>query len=417
MEFQSLSINNVKSIKQLAIIDPSIDYAVSRDSTSLLLVAISPDNQYLACASAGSFWCSEDDPGWTKSCLSIVDYKCNKVVCRLPYLGNKREVIPQCLAYSPDGKYLAFDDGDSLYIWDLQERDLGLVVKYQHIQVDTYSDPEFPIINFQFISVNENWYLYVANPANIQIIIIQSSDNSSAFFGYYREAIIKQDFPHENALDRRFLSPNGQFLITIPQNVERQRKRIIYLRTVPSYEIVWSHPITGCACLAKSQAICFHPSSELLAIGQQGQVSIFRIPEGELVSILRLPRDFDVESLAFSPNGELLAMGLLKASWVDGYDLEPTIARDCSIWDWEWGAPIMQLPEVREDSSFLWHRELKFSFDGSRLVVRNDEQLQIWGLDSQEQTQNQNYRLISDDSMELPDGYENWDDYWDSTPD
>lgn len=414
MEFQVLSINNVRLIKQLVVNSKNIRYAfcsVSR-TNNLRLVAMSPNNQYLACASSGFFRYRMDDTSAPDSCLSIVDYKCNRVVHRLPYLGNQMDVVPQCLRYSPDGEYLAFDDGDSLYVWDLKHG--GLVLKHQHINVNY--DRISPSVSFRFLNIDKTCYLYVANPTNIQIIDIRSSDVSSEFIGYYRGAVIRQEFHHENISSQRFLSPNGRSLVTIPQKKNDKDERILYLRTAPRYEIVWSHPITNCACLAKTQAVCFHPNSELLAVGKKGQVSIFRIPEGKLVSTLRLPRDFDVESLAFNPDGELLAIGLLKA-WMDRDDIEPTTERVCSIWDWEWGTQIVQLPEKKESPDFYCDRDLDFSYDGSRLIMRTDDQIQIWGVPQEQEQPTQNYQPFVDELMELPDGYVNWDDYWDSTPD
>jgi len=459
MKSQPLSVSNARSIKRLATVSQPTGFIADQTDTGyaicrkfgrprLGLFAISPDNQHLACASYGNYHCSiikrdNDDREWIESCLSIVDYTRNKIDLRFPYLGVYSSVIPQGLEYSPDGKYLAFDDGSSLYVWDLHN--YGLVLQYPHIidwdRLENYGPfVIFPIINLRFLNVGERLYLYVANFASIQIIAINELGSATIEQEFpYEYALdierklpyeLEQNFPYlsDKMLDRRFLSPNGQFVVTIPQAYayerileevyEREERNLLYLRTVPGYEIIWSHPVERTFFFQVCQAICFHPSSELLAVGQRGQVSIFRIPEGELVCTLRLPRDSDVASMAFSPNGELLAMSLFKGRMEFGDDGEVThVDHNDVIYDWQWGAPIVQLSESWEIDE-LNPGNLSFSLDGSRLVICRNQQLEVWGLDYQEsKRQNQNRRRTLDDFMDVPGGYESWDDYWDSTPD
>lgn len=354
MKSQPLSVDNAKSIKQLAVVKQS-----HNEFEIIHRVAISPDNCCLAFMSMNG----------NEYYINILDYQCNEVVLTLPLL--RIDILPgdssQCIQYSHDGKYLALDDSVSLYIWDLEHT--ALVLKYPHQML--FPPIHHPQISIQFVDIDQRQCLRVASLE--EILVIDITDK-------FDVRII--GFGHNYSDDVKLLSPDGKYVITIPHN-EGDEYEKLYLRAIPSYEIIWSYPITSTFWSNVCQAICFHPSSKLLAVGQKSQVSIFQIPEGELVCTLRLPRDFDVESMAFSPDGELLAMSLLKGQIVqvndsgdEWSDVDFDIVNDCTIWDWEWGAPIVQLPEVWGD--------LKFSYDGSRLVICNHEQLEVWGLDFQE---------------------------------
>jgi WD40 repeat protein len=122
-----------------------------------------------------------------------------------------------------------------------------------------------------------------------------------------------------------------------------------------------------------------------VAIGEEGHITIWRVPEGGLVSEPRFERESAAPSLAFSPNGQLLAAGLMRGvAQGGGEDVSVDFTYTCTLWDWEWGAQLHQLPD--------FGKELAFSPDGSRLVITNYDGVQIWAI-QQGTTRNETNRL------------------------
>jgi hypothetical protein len=54
----------------------------------------------------------------------------------------------------------------------------------------------------------------------------------------------------------------------------------------------WSHQMAE-SHISGSRALCFHPSGTLLAVGETGRITIWRLPQGKLASELRFQRSLD----------------------------------------------------------------------------------------------------------------------------
>lgn len=110
----------------------------------------------------------------------------------------------------------------------------------------------------------------------------------------------------------------------------------------------------------------------MLAVrGAKSTVCIWDVSHGTLISELRVERGLTPASLAFSPDGSLLITGLwrLETEW-NGEVVDVSSSYDSIVWDWEWGAPLAQLPGFGSD--------VVFSRDGSRLAIAGDHGVQVW---------------------------------------
>jgi WD40 repeat protein len=152
----------------------------------------------------------------------------------------------------------------------------------------------------------------------------------------------------------------------------------------------------------------FSPDGSLLAVGGQDEIRILRLPAKAPTMTFREAPPANINALAFSQNGQLLAAAsnsgavllcdlttgkLLKSlvgahsEWVADIDISPDGERLCSVdgagmivlWDWKSGKP---LQTFRGHDQAL--RSVHFSQDGQHVIVgRQEDNLQIWNLADQ----------------------------------
>jgi WD40 repeat protein len=285
-------------------------------------IACSPDSRHVA---AGS---------WDE--VTIIDYSARQVVSRL--VLESSDIDRRHLEYDSTGQYLACMSSQNFYVWDVKSSRLIL------------KQPQYVASQrIKFAKLNGNDQLFVTGPQGIQVyeswqLTKQLEIGSCGLFAIGPNA--------RRAAEVSFWSASA--VKPINQDVS--------VWDLSTGCLEWSHAL-GAMRVPFFQTICFHPKGNLLAVGQEGEINIWRIPEGKLVSRLRIEHTSHAERLSFSPDGQIL-IALTERREVD-FEYPR-----CTLWDWRWKAQVLQLPDDCLDASF--------SPDGTRLIAVTLNGLQIW---------------------------------------
>jgi WD40 repeat protein len=311
-------------------------------------VALSPDNQHVACGAdenVGFIVKNPDGSIGNDGSVTLLDYLNTEMVAKFPTTRQGDRVFS--LAYDSSGRYLACAAGDSLYVWDIEKQDLVLK------RPDDWMD--VMLGDLRFVDGGQESNLLFARRDRVQVLDTsrwQVVDGWRCWQGVDAESQV--------------LAPDASRVGTLNSD-----KKLVAVWNLQTSRLEWSHTLVE-THITPSRALCFHPLGTLLAVGETSRITVWQLPQGELVSELRFERGLDADALAFSRDGRLLAAGLLQLTSEQGSngDWEVYGSYHCTLWDWEWGAQLAQLPGVGSS--------LAFSADGSRLAAAHGYGVQIW---------------------------------------
>jgi WD40 repeat protein len=326
MEFIPINTNNVHRLRQVAAIKPGV--------LGILAVAFSPDNRYIACGSPGE--------------MLLLDYASREIAWRSP-MGMQA----YHLEFSFDGKFLA-GISDGLYIWDIGR------------QILVAKRPGYP----GYMSAK-----WVKGEKGERLVFAELLDGTAVLdpFSNWKEVDTFETCKETEGLPAisPVIGPDASRIVTL--DGMGHGDNLMKLWQLKSDELEWSQTLSGDDARLRI-GVCFHPSGEILAVGKTNYISLLRIPQGELISELRFERGLVASNLAFSPDGQLLAAGLCRPE-VQGFgeDIYVDFSYSCTLWDWEWGAQLVQLPGFGE--------KLAISPDGSQLAITDrDKGIEIWNV-------------------------------------
>lgn len=373
-----ISINNAREIQKLA----------EFSAFPVISVAFSPDNQHLAygVSSRSTVTKSPDNIiGWDCSCVDIVDYLAGERVSRLP-TTHSGSCKPSHLEYSSTGEYLAYVDSYDFCVWDIKNFDLILKQPIASFAED---------VGLKFMTNENTEQLLVVYVNKVQTFDVDNWE-------------VVNEFTFEHNEGYRVIAPKTNLFATLYKDGYESLERSVTVRNLQTGVSEWTHSVER-AVGGNSRAVCFHPSGTLLAVGSNGRVTIWKVPQGEILSELRFERGFDTESLSFSPDGQLLGVGLIKGIITGGgEDIDVDFVHSFGLWDWEWRAQLFQLPNVRGFS--------RFSPDGSRLAIYNYDNLQVWTAPEPDVAKvnkaDFNNTLPDYDNQGRPYGHPNYGDDW-----
>lgn len=321
----------------------------------------------------------------TRSGEVIIINSADGTICGRSSVGSNpgtRDQITE-LTYNRDGRYLA-GLSDGLYVWD--SRDLGLISKQPGDSFDSIWS------KIAFIQENHTELLYLLQWDGIKVL-----DPSIG-----RLVKVLKPLPGESYLSS--LSPDGKKSLILSDD-----EQVATVWNLENASVEWelfSDSFNG----YRGRNACFHPSGNLCALGEPGRVTVWSVPEGELVSDLRFDRDASVESVEFSPGGRHLAVVLSTVDIVaDPEYAEPESEYTCVICDWEWGAQLSRFPRSGN--------MLGFSANGSHLVIASsDGDVHIWTVEDGKpphQTTRHDWAEPPDfDNQGRPYGHPNYGDDW-----
>lgn len=312
------------------------------------VVALSPNNRHVACGSSGGAgllpFLNPDGSISNDGTVTLFDYVSGEIVHKFPTTRSGADIFH--IEYDSTGKHLACAASDGLHVWDVESQDLILK---QH---------GFGERAIGFVKDEQAERLFVADRNKVQVLDTSNWRVIDEFECW--EGVSVDEF------QLQIIAPNGNRIATFTADDE-----YVVVWNLQTDALEWTQTV-GAVRVSPHQAICFHPSGTLLAVGSSsGRITIWQIPQGELVSELRFSRGWDTESLAFSPDGKVLAVGWFQWEWSQDYTEIEQETNDCTLWDWEWGAQLVRLPDATAPT---------FSADGSRLAVLGDCGVEIWAV-------------------------------------
>jgi len=347
------------------------------------VVAFFPDGKQLACSMGYG----------TRGGIVVYDYSRGIVTRKLPKIHTKYSTVHR-LELDSVGKHLVYTDDVGLYVWDVINLDLVMNLPLNEVVA--------PEVSPQFLRGEDGEKLYVAHPYE-SVKVIETTG--------WR---VETEFPiPSNCVGIHCISPKADRVATYyyAYTGEHGGESSVTLWTLRTCRVEWTQPIDFAT---PRVGICFHPSGDLLAIGGEERIIVWRMSKGEIVSELRTSRGSHVTSLAFSPDGQVIASSL---KW---YELEPAPDEDgmnyngievhsSFLWDWEWGAPLAQIPGIGNS--------LSFSKDGCLLAVSGGRRVEIWGVVGEVFPTRANGWIIAGDPPEWdnqgnPIGHPNYGDDW-----
>jgi WD40 repeat protein len=303
------------------------------------LLAASPDNRHIAI-----WWLSNKV---SRATLAIIDYG-GRVAKKL---GQTADNVLG-LKYDSSGRYLAYilmqDSGPVLYVWEVGA--YRLVLKRP---IDGYD-----AMHVHFVKSRERAEFSTERSEDQLVLTGYRGAEGGVQIQENLHALPKEVPVDIDVFDLCTVSADARVAVWTPWVVywtEGSKEKSVQLWDLNGKVQLWSQSLGDVPCPGRD-AMCFHPSGEFLAVGQEGWIDIRETVHGSLVKRLPVDRRWSPEWIRFSPDGTLLATTL--------YD-------SVILWDWEWGAPLFQLNGLNEPRS-------DFSSDGTRWIVAGLDEFQIW---------------------------------------
>ncbi|MGF1481129.1 MAG: WD40 repeat domain-containing protein [Cyanophyceae cyanobacterium] len=281
--------------------NPQLLYSMEAHETAVDSLAFSPDGEVLV--SGGSF----NDP--TVVFWSVENGK------KLDRLRAQREAV-LTLAFSPDGNLLVSsgsDGGINLWNWQTGEFQASFLENASNI-LSLAITPDSEVLVSGGLDGIKVWDLIPQRPLytlasyglpvyslamNPNGYIFASGDNSGRviFWNLRTGTIISEFSAHTESIRGLVYTPDGNRLITGSND-----------RTVKVWDLLSGQLLyTFTGHTGPIRGLVLNPDGETLASASNDGVRLWNIRTGEPLSWL--PNDDWVESVAFSPDGRLLASG------------------------------------------------------------------------------------------------------------
>jgi WD40 repeat protein len=278
------------------------------------------------------------------------------------------------LIYSPDGRYLAWtelrstlENGQPIYLWDLEN---------QIIQDVFYIDTEVAGLGHYAGSVNtwDDAYVYDVNFSADGSLLAAAGGNGLLIWDMTTNTVQDRLLPEQSLYSLDFNPVDGRLAYIFDNTLI-----IRDLAAGTEETLTHEHPIT---------TIAFDPSGTTLVSGRSdGQVELWNISTGDLVSVLRDPDGLGVYQVAFSPSGSQIVVGVT-SNLPNGENRLWGMNNDESgaIEVYSEGAPIQIETQILQNSL---PPAFTFTLDGTAVVYSctGDTMLHRWNFDTQtEQT-------------------------------
>ncbi|WP_375471274.1 hypothetical protein [uncultured Nostoc sp.] len=283
-------------------------------------VAFSPDGKFIASGSSDSTVCL-----W-----NIIGNPTAQFLC-----GHEQEV--NCIAFSPDGKFLVSGSIDGiLCLWDLQG---NLITQPWH-------GHEEGVISVAFSSNSDG----CANPSGVRIVSV-SFDGTVCLWDLEGNAITQPWRGHKEGVISVAFSPNGHRIISLG-----------FDGTVCLWDLQ-GNTITQPWHKHEAKIICvaFSPDSKLIVSGSSDSTVRLWDIQGNPISQPWHGHEGHINSVAFSPDGKLIISG--------------SCDRTIRLWNIN-GNPITQPWRGHEGEV----NSLAFSPDGKLIISGGDRTVRLWEL-------------------------------------
>ena len=216
------------------------------------VVAFCPDGRQLACGMAGR----------TRGGIVVYDFNRGIVTRKLPKTHTEYSTIYK-LEFDSMGRHLVFTDGVGLYVWDVKNLDLvmNLPLNVMH------ANRVYP----KFLWGEDGERLFVAHPYG-RVQVIETTD--------WR---VETELPiPPNRLGVHCISPKADRVATYYAG-RHDGEGAVAIWMLRTCRVEWTQPIDF---ETPHVRICFHPSGDLLAIGGSERIVVWRLPEGEIESLI-----------------------------------------------------------------------------------------------------------------------------------
>ncbi|HEX2620756.1 MAG TPA: WD40 repeat domain-containing protein, partial [Phototrophicaceae bacterium] len=307
----------------------------SQEQTGLVW---SPQGRQLAIAGMGGIWIYE----WTAEGRRLV----RQLETKLQMEG---------LAYSSDGSLLiASRQGEALtWLWDIETGNLaatfqlggvlGFVADDSLIALRTDHGVDFWGIPGGEVITPENAYRlkYIAS--------IKATDDEIAA-----------------SLLQIALSPDGHSIAFVYQHDFQDKPYTVSHWDIATHQSIWTQEFgadkqSGTGATINNKLITFTPDSQQIAVYQGNKdktISLFNADDGNITAVLESdPGELSAMSMAFTPDGRVLAVAALIAHSADDHEFV------LDLWDVE-----HQTLAARLDSVVSLYHDLAFSSDGALLA-------------------------------------------------
>ncbi|MEM9539268.1 MAG: WD40 repeat domain-containing protein [Cyanobacteria bacterium P01_E01_bin.42] len=186
-------------------------------------------------------------------------------------LGHQHNIL--AMVVTPDDRVLITGGLDGIRVLDLR-----------------VTKPLYTLVRFDVVTA-------LAIHPNGYILASASQDGTLKFWNLRTSKLVKEFEAHEEAIDTLAFTPDGETLIS------GSRDRSIKLWRSETGELLKTLDSARTV-----NAIAVHPSGVLFASGSREGIRLWDIETGEIINLFTDYSDW-VETLAFSPDGNILATG------------------------------------------------------------------------------------------------------------